>query len=783
MQSNSYHHEDIYEPESLVDWVWDRANSKDGRKIAFLVGSPLTEPERGGDVGVANVTRMVDRVLREIESRRPGIAAELRKQRAEEVLDGELYQRAMTKLGEVCDESIVNRAVRAGVLGAVAPGAYSQEALESRLEDLDFLRSMEQHADAWSLRPGVAALGKLLTAKLPGFAPFVLTSNFDPLIEISIRRHGSTPQTVWFDRDGALDGLSMTVDPIKVIHLHGWWLEGDTLHTRAMLTAPRPNLSATMERLLAEFVIVPVAYGGWDDIFTFALRNACSSARSVDVRWGVYQRNKAEARMSCHHLLCQYPPNRVRFYRGVDCHVLFPALASRIGAHDLSRGDTTSVVTPAAMARMLPASDISSMIDWDAVSALRRAVEARLPGSTGACDDWSFLERNQGLLVRGADGRLRATTEAIILLGTKEALRIVLRRPIVDFQIRSSVNPADPTRRWAERENIEANLVWTRLTLLQGFVSAMRRELDDGTVRGPTSGVPTDMPAYIAFREAAVNMLVHQNYEDQSTKGVIEIGEHGWHFENSGCPNVEKADLISPTPIPYRNPLINRSFRDAGWTENGKTGLRAIGAAWMGLGRTPPAITLLHDADRFRLEFSFEERAPIQVAAWISQLGMTLTDVQAEFISLLATRKIHHKADYQLALGLPTLEFGVLLRWAELQGLLDLDALGGETLEPSESFGSRIPDFSRALDLDSETDAKLDIGALDDASIKLIQLLGDGLMTTPRFQDVTRLSRPAIRNRLSELLSLGLVRLDASTKTHIWRLTEAGERVAMAVAR
>lgn len=777
----NYYHEDILDPTSLLDWVADAASSAGGRKVMFVVGAPLTEPERGSDLGVANVTHMIDLALRKIESRRPAIAAELRRRRDDELLDGEMYQQTMSRLGEVFDEDTVNEVVRMGVLRAIAPGERTQDDAQSRVRDVEFLRVVEQQHRSWTLRAGVDALGRLLAAGLAGVAPIVLTSNFDPLIEVAIRKHGGVPQTVRFDRDGALDNLDLHSTPVKVVHFHGWWLEGATLHTGPMLTSTRPALASAMEQLLCSFAVVPVAYGGWADVFTSSLSESCARDRVIDVRWGLYPRNKAKARGECGYLVNRYPPNRVRFYRGVDCHQFFPDLVERL--LPASAPSSSEVNTFVASPQPLPMSQLSDAIDWEAVRILRRAVEDRTPGSSGPGDDRSFLEKRLGVLVRDAEQRLALTREAIILVGTVQAIRSLLARPVVDIQVRRDSERPDPAVRWDDREVVEENLVRARLRLLERFVATMRDRLDDGRVDGPVSGAMTGNPRYIAFREAAVNLLVHQRYEPGSAKGLIELGQHGWQFDNAGCPAGSKAELVSPTPLPYRNPLLNQAFRVAGWTEDGKTGLRAMSAAWMRLGLAPPKVILDGATDRFKVEFSFKERFTVQAAAWIVQLGMSPDDVQRDFLGLLAGGYIKEAAEFQLAMALPRHDFNAVLGWAVMQRIIDRESLERGTILPTASFAGRILAVFEGPTTRPSSIAKGEMLSLDDTSLRILSLFAEGIMTVPRLLEATGLSRPTIATRLRRLLDRGLLRVDRTSNTYIWTMTELGEATAKAIAR
>jgi hypothetical protein len=47
---------------------------------------------------------------------------------------------------------------------------------------------MDSDIDAWTLSPGTESLGKIVTGYPDRFGKTALTTNFDPLIEVAIRR-------------------------------------------------------------------------------------------------------------------------------------------------------------------------------------------------------------------------------------------------------------------------------------------------------------------------------------------------------------------------------------------------------------------------------------------------------------------------------------------------------------------------------------------------------------------------------------------------------------------
>ncbi len=131
------------------------------------------------------------------------------------------------------------------------------------------LRALEIEG-SWSLGPGVAALGELLVGMPTDVRGPVITTNFDPLIEVSVRQAGGSPVSQHFDQDGTLVA-SDDDGTIDIAHVHGFWRRGDTLHTIHQLTAPRHQLDGSLRELLRGHVVVVMGYGGWEDAFSNSL--------------------------------------------------------------------------------------------------------------------------------------------------------------------------------------------------------------------------------------------------------------------------------------------------------------------------------------------------------------------------------------------------------------------------------------------------------------------------------------------------------------------------------
>jgi hypothetical protein len=173
------------------------------------------------------------------------------------------YQCAFDQLKAAAGADALNEVVRRGVLQARRPAAAPIDAKE-----LEACREAEASEADWHLGPGVRALGVLLADHPSRFARTVLTTNFDPLVEVAVRVAGGSAHGLDFRGDA---GLGVEDHNVGVVHLHGSW-RGDTWHGVDALTQDRAQLVRSLAGLFEQGTLVVLGYGGWDDVITAAAR-------------------------------------------------------------------------------------------------------------------------------------------------------------------------------------------------------------------------------------------------------------------------------------------------------------------------------------------------------------------------------------------------------------------------------------------------------------------------------------------------------------------------------
>jgi hypothetical protein len=300
--------------------------------VVYLVGSAVTAPARAGEPGVPRVDGVIEEIRR-VYTRADAL------ERLERALAAEpqaRYQAAFRHLQRTRGQDLANAIIRRCVLRARVPSArYPQVHADIAEQAAELCRSLEQDLDGWHLPAGVAALGQILARRPASERPVVLTSNFDPLVSVSVHRAGGRAYTTALHSDGgfaAIDGHGTLV-----VHFHGDWFRSDTLHTPTQLGQERPRLAGSLAQLLGARTLVVLGYGGWDDIFTRSLAQVVrGDVAPIDVLWTFYPRDPAAIAAGAGGLLAGLQPGiergRVMLYAGIDVHAFLPRLAAALGA-------------------------------------------------------------------------------------------------------------------------------------------------------------------------------------------------------------------------------------------------------------------------------------------------------------------------------------------------------------------------------------------------------------------------------------------------------------------
>lgn len=318
--------------------------------------------------------------------------------------------------------------------------------------------------------------------------------------------------------------------------------------------------------------------------------------------------------------------------------------------------------------------DPSTAFDEDSIRWYRAVYQAK-PGnrSHAGLSDLDFLAQ-MGLLAGHGDNRT-PTRAAVLLFGANPVLRQILPRPVVDCQ-RYSANrdAADTGERWFDRLVLEDNLVRTWRTLIGDWYERFAEHpfrVDPETLQRDDTP-----PDYQAFRESMVNLIVHQDYADQSRKAVIRRYADQTVFWNPGDAFAADADLLEPGEKEVRNPRIVFAFRHIGLGENAGWGLRDVFRNWQQLGNVPPRIGNDKRSKSFELVLENEKLMSESQQAFQQGLGVTLTEEQARVFALASREAQVTLSQMELVAGVSGVAASALAEYLVGQSLLRPAGLG-----------------------------------------------------------------------------------------------------------
>ncbi|MEO6851757.1 MAG: NB-ARC domain-containing protein, partial [Mucilaginibacter sp.] len=306
------------------------------QKISFLIGSGLTVQINENAPGVYSVKDIIhnietifseDNCLELLQHEMIGLEQDIPAQ----------YQAAMRTLLECQGQDKLNEVIRNAVLNA----RVNKQSIVLQ-GDLDY-QELEKDFNNWYINDGIQALSALYQSNKEEFNNIILTSNFDPLIEISFLQKEIITQTLNISKDGRFDNIINNGNVVSIAHFHGYWRGSDTLHTIKQLTRPRPNLKASLKQLLKNTLLVILGYGGWDDVFTSTLVEIINeNDENLNVLWTFYSDDANKVINSNKNLFEKLDPSleqRVVLYKGINCHSFFPELQKSITHTTIAKED------------------------------------------------------------------------------------------------------------------------------------------------------------------------------------------------------------------------------------------------------------------------------------------------------------------------------------------------------------------------------------------------------------------------------------------------------------
>ena len=436
--------------------------------------------------------------------------------------------------------------------------------------------------------------------------------------------------------------------------------------------------------------------------------------------------------------------------------------------------------------------DAEEFFDPESVRWYRRVFDERNPGRHQGLSDVEFLNE-WGFVVEQGD-RLAPTRAAILVVGRARHVRRMFPRPVVDCQfIDSPFHSWSTDRRWNDRIVVEENLVQAWLTLSERY--AKHAEHPFG-VHAATLRRDDDPPDYVSFREAAINLLIHQDYGDHGRKASIRFFRDRTVFWNPGDSFAATDELLDPTEKEVRNPAIVAAFRRIGLSEQAGTGVRAIFQGWQRLGHVPPVIEDDKAKKTFGLVLLREDLFSREQRLLQAQLGVKLSEPQARLFAFACRRRGASLADAKAVTGHSGPEARKVLDALAVQGLLEPSGDTGryglaehikgslDAAQLGQSTSDQVPEGAEGLvsDQPGRPDAHLVTPALTNLTDDQRRIMT--LCEVPRTQaELMReigLSHRTFfrRKRLDPLLRAGLIRMtrpdEPNHPDQAYVVTEAG---------
>jgi len=385
-------------------------------------------------------------------------------------------------------------------------------------------------------------------------------------------------------------------------------------------------------------------------------------------------------------------------------------------------------------------------------------------GRDDADDESTFL-RKRGFVME-QDGHLMPTRAGLLVLGAAEVLPQVLPRMVVDLQLyRHAAAEYSPVTRWADRVTVEGNLVQAWSTIVDFYFRHSERpfSIDAQTLRRSD-----DPPDYVSFREAAINLLIHQDFSDHGRVPVIRIYRDGTEFFNPGDAFESREKLLDPGDKQMRNPSIVGAFRRIGLSDQGGTGIGAIFDSWRQLGYMPPELDNNKAEKTFRLRLTREKlQSEAQMLAMAS-LGVRLTPPQAAVFAYLLGRGEANVADIKGLTGMSGPHARGLAQQLAAQVLVEPVADGDERIRLVAHLRERFsPDeAATAPEIPQLSDVQWKIISQSDAPRSMNELLQiTGYKHSWHFR----------KAHLEPLLQGGIMRITTPDKRFV--LTDSGIRM------
>jgi ATP-dependent DNA helicase RecG len=411
-----------------------------------------------------------------------------------------------------------------------------------------------------------------------------------------------------------------------------------------------------------------------------------------------------------------------------------------------------------------------------------------------SASDLDFLH-SKGF-IRERDGKHFATRAAILLFGSEAAVRQTLGRPLVMcYKLSTNRDDPQPEERWLDRIVLEENLVESWRAINEWYLRHAEKpfSLDSKTLQ--RIDAPPDQEA---FREAAVNLLIHQDYSDQTRIPTIKFFRNAAVFHNPGHAFASDAELLTAGDKEVRNQLIRTAFRMVGFGEQGGTGIPAMMRGWQQLGYLPPRIRNDKEQHSFEVTMLRELLLSDEQLYFQASLGVSLTNEEARLFAYACRQQQVSDIEAKTVLSLPTVEARKMLDKLVVQALLAVAPSGshwlvadhlrerftelGKPAEEPSLVTDQVGTKPTSLVTDQVQPKRTPLSSLTDTQIRILELCAAPRGIADILENIKVTNRTFFRRtHLNPLIEGGILQLQYPDNPRhprqAYLLTEAGLRL------
>jgi hypothetical protein len=305
--------EDRFDLRARLESIRDGA----GGRLVSIVGSGMSLG------GMPSTEILADAFLNEIGEHS---FESLRKRLAVDSTPSQRYQLAAQMVGRQRGDSALNSVIRKLVLDA----CIDSDRAISDYTSAD-LRVLVREG-RWKIPSAHRDFARFY-AELPAAAQGpIITTNFDPFIEIALREVGVTadPHPIVFDDPPGMAAIR-NASAVPVIHIHGYFAESWSLNSILQLSAERPRLEEFLTQTMIGATVLVSGYGGWEDALMRVLERhaAHQTLLNAEVVWAAHTADPTEIQQ--HPILSRLSQSPgFQLFFGVDLRDLFTGLSAQV---------------------------------------------------------------------------------------------------------------------------------------------------------------------------------------------------------------------------------------------------------------------------------------------------------------------------------------------------------------------------------------------------------------------------------------------------------------------